>query len=138
MVVVILSYYNKGFLHLHTLASCQALRKGEGEGKESLVATVCACADFSAILRNPDTCLYMSATLNVMGQSIWLLVFCSVVLFAIDLCFRPRKAGPYGSVSQVGTVRIHSCAFPRAMARVYVIRLFLSSRTSAWLCRLLF
>ena len=28
------------------LASRQALRKGEGEGKESLVATVCACADF--------------------------------------------------------------------------------------------
>ena len=46
MVVVILSYYNKAFLHLHTLASCQALRKGEGEGKESLVATFCACADF--------------------------------------------------------------------------------------------
>ena len=29
-----------------SLASHQALRKGEGEGKESLVATVCACADF--------------------------------------------------------------------------------------------
>ena len=35
------------------VASRQALRKGEGEGKESLVATVCACADFSAILRKP-------------------------------------------------------------------------------------
>ena len=55
------------------IASCQALRKGEWEGKESLVATVYACADFSAILRNPDTCLYMSATLNVIGQSILLL-----------------------------------------------------------------
>ena len=55
---------------MHTLIfTVQALRKGEGEGKESLVATVCACTDFSAILRNPDTCLYMYATLNVIGQS---------------------------------------------------------------------
>ena len=35
-------------MQLRTLASHQALRKGEGEGKESLVATVCACADFLA------------------------------------------------------------------------------------------
>ena len=31
------------------IASRQALRKGKGEGKESLVATVCACANFSAV-----------------------------------------------------------------------------------------
>ena len=114
-------------------ASRQALRKGEGEGKESLVATVCACADFSAILWNLDTCLYMSATL---GQSILvallLLVFCSVacsvVLFALEklgVCVKWIQLG------QFLTERIHSCAFPWAMARVYVIRLFLSSRISS-------
>ena len=48
---------------MFSVASRQALKKGEGEGKESLVATVYACADFSAIMRNLDTCLYMSVVL---------------------------------------------------------------------------
>ena len=68
-----------------------SLAPGSQEGGgESLVAIVCACANFSAILQNPDTRLYMSATLNVVGQSILV---------------AQNRPGPYRSVSQVDTVR---------------------------------
>ena len=111
---------------------------GGEEGKESLVATVCTCADFSTILQNLDTYLYVHNTKRhrskytccskclLMPVILSILLSCLFALEMLDLTGVCLKW--MGNFRQKGFIM---CLPTGCGKRDYVIRLFLSSRTSS-------